>query len=875
MASCVVLLGGLLVLADPVDAEQYGVDLGFGVPVDEKVYDPPASVVFNLTIEHTGDALTEEVAVEILSEPGGWTHVLMVLATSGSSSSADGLIFELEQGEVACLNLTIVPTSDMVNGTYWLTVRAYVTAQITTADAVAVGVTIVQEVDFDIMVENEPPGGFKALPSSTVTIQFAIYNLGNGDDRFHVSVGSSLSSAGWIPVIESGVDGLGWTPALPSDPGRDTPHIVVVKVPVSEMEIAGTICTVTANATSEADPSLEQAPASAVIKVLQYYAFSVHIIGPAQKVGTVGGTVEFQFLVLNEGNGVDNFRIFAAWNEDDAPGWSARPDPPGVLINPWTNSTIDYIVKLPDDASLGTYTFHAEIWSADPELTSTSRTFRVSVAEHYGMAVWTARAERTVDPGESVHFTVKVRNLGNAIDSYNLSWGWRDGNWITYLRPESLTLFPDESGDVNVTFLVPDDLGNDPLPTYTFDLRVESVGGDAVELLSLSVHMRSFGRVEWTSEGGTVTSPDEPVAAPGTLRQKPVIDVYNGTTAALSVILRSTGIIDDNVTLWAMSHDARITVTVLPEWRVVHAGETLEVFVQISVPDHMAPGEHRVWVNATSSDRREVMRAVPVEFDVIPYYNTMDFRDLVWNDLWEDDFAYTYSIEGTDVVSSQGRRGGFPEFDVISLTAIIDPETNIVTVMMDLKGAPVSGPGVFYAVYFVNADHRVEGGLLDPISHRRGDFVWESHDEANTTAFMYLSDQQMGSSVPMPSLDIEFQYHQVTFRMHAKDLRMAGVDPGSGLNLYAYCHRLGSSEGDDAETRLIYDTAGQGAVGAPREFTREPEMSRSMVWIGVAVAVVAVLAILFLVLLPKLLPPKPEPEPEPEPAEADEWVEYD
>ena len=861
-------------MADPVDAEQYGVDLALADPVDEKVYDPPKPVTFNLTIEHTGDALTEEVAIEVLDEPGGWDHHLTVQATSGSSSSMDVLIFELEQGEVASLNCTIVPTSGMVMGTYWLTVRAYVTAQNTTADAVAVGVTIVQEVDFDIMVENEPPGGFKVQPPATVTIQFAIYNLGDRDDRFHVSVGSSLSSAGWIPVIESGVDGLGWTPVLPSDPGRDTPHIVVVKVDVSEIEFAGTICTITANATSEADPSKERAPASTVIKVLQFYAFSVKIIGPAQKEGTVGGTVEFQFEIHNEGNGVDNFRIFAAWNEDDAPGWSARPDPPEVLINPQTSSTLDYIVKLPDDATLGTYTFHAEIWSADPELTSTSRTFRVSVAEHYAMVVWTARAERDVDPGESVHFTVKVRNRGNTIDSYTLSWAWRDGNWITYLRPESLTLFPDESGDVNVTFLVPDDLGNDPLPTYTFDLRVESVGGDAVELLSLLVHMRSFGRVEWTWEGGTVTSPDEPVAAPGTLRPKVVIDVYNGTTAAISVILCSNGIIDDNVTLWAMSDDDRITVTVLPEWRVVHAGEDLEVFVQISVPDYMLPGEHRVWVNVTSSDRREAMRAVPVEFDVIPYYDTEDFRDLVWNDLWEDEFAYTYSIEGTDVVSSRGRRGGFPEFDVISLTAIIDPETNIVTVMMDLKGAPVSGPGVFYAVYFVNPDHRVEGGLLDPESHRRGDFVWESHDEANTTAHMYLSDQQMGSSVPMPSLDIEFQYHQITFTMHAKDLRMAGVDPGSGLNLYAYCHRLGSSEGDDSETRLIYDSAGQGAVEVPKEFTREPGISSSMVWIGVAVAVVAVLAILFLILLPKLRPPEPEPAPEPEPVEVDEWVEY-
>jgi hypothetical protein len=206
----------------------------------------------------------------------------------------------------------------------------------------------------------------------------------------------------------------------------------------------------------------------------------------------------------------------------------------------------------------------------------------------------------------------------------------------------------------------------------------------------------------------------------------------------------------------------------------------------------------------------------------------------------------------------------------VEVKTVLDPETNTVTVMLDLFGPPSRDRGAFYAVYFVNADHRVEGGLMDPASHRRGDFVWESHDEANTIAFMYLTDQQQGSSVPMPSLVVEFQYHRVAFSIHAKDLRDAGVDPGSGLLLYAYCHQLGSTEGEMAETRLIFDTAGQGAVEVPEEFTKEPEEMSSLVWLVVAVAVVLVLALLFVLLFPSLLPPKPEPEPE----EVDEWVEF-
>jgi hypothetical protein len=530
---------------------------------------------------------------------------------------------------------------------------------------------------------------------------------------------------------------------------------------------------------------------------------------------------------------------------------------------------VAYIVKLPMNATLGTYTFHAEIWSSSTDLSSVSKTFHVSVASHYDMVVWAEVSEVDAHPGESVGFSVDVKNTGNAIDSYNLSWVEWDDDWLSYLQPSSLTLFTGETGNVNVTVRVPDDLGERPYPNYTLDLRVESVNGDPMEILALSVRILPFGRVEWLWDDVPVTSPASPVAAVGSLRPKLVIDVWNGTTAALSLWLRNTGTIGDNVTFWGRSDDDRITVTVLPERMLVQVGGRVEVFVQISVPDNMFPGEHRVWINASSSDHREAVRAVPLEFDVIPYYNTIDFANLLWSDELDDDFTYTYTMVGNDVVSSRGRQGRHSEFDMVSLSAVYDLDTNIVTITMELKGSPVQEPGVFYAVYFVDPDHNVVGGLLDPESHRKGDFVWESHDEANTMVFMYLSDQQKGSSVNMGSLDIKFGSDRVVFTVHAKDLRKA-VDPGSGFRLYAYCHKLGSSDGNKAETRLIYDTAGQGAVEAPWDFTREPEETSNLVWVGVGVAVLVVLALLFFILWPKLMPPEPEPEP----TEADEWVEY-
>jgi hypothetical protein len=261
-----------------------------------------------------------------------------------------------------------------------------------------------------------------------------------------------------------------------------------------------------------------------------------------------------------------------------------------------------------------------------------------------------------------------------------------------------------------------------------------------------------------------------------------------------------------------------------------------------------------------------------VEFDLIPYFDSIDFAGLSWNDPLGDDFAYTYRLESDRVVSSRGRRARHADLDILTLTAVLDPETNLVTFTMELKGAPTEDRGVFYGVYIVNEDHRVVGGLVDPGSHETGDFVWESHDEANTIANVYVSDAQLGSSVPMLSLSVFHGSDRVIFNVHAKDLRKAGVEPGSGFRVYAYCHRLGPPDGGGGGSRLVYDTAGQGDVTGPWEFTDEPEESSSMASVVVAMVIVAVLAVLtVLYVIPRLLPPEPAEEPD----EGDEWVEFD
>ncbi|NIP36153.1 MAG: hypothetical protein GWN18_14505, partial [Thermoplasmata archaeon] len=151
-------------------------------------------------------------------------------------------------------------------------------------------------------------------------------------------------------MIVSGVDGLGWTPYLDPDQGKANPHIVTVTLEMPADTLAGTQCTLQANATSESDPSLVRAPAGVTVRATQFHEFQVNIVGPDERTGYVGMTVDFQMRILNRGNGPDTFRIFATWDQEVLPGWFARPMPAEIIIEPFSNDTITYTVQLPMNA---------------------------------------------------------------------------------------------------------------------------------------------------------------------------------------------------------------------------------------------------------------------------------------------------------------------------------------------------------------------------------------------------------------------------------------------------------------------------------------------------------------------------------------------
>ncbi len=876
MTSILAGLAAFSLGSDTVEGASYGVDLRLSDPVSTKPLVEPDPVIFNLTVEHTGTALTEWVEIAVRNESETWNHTLSAMTGDGLKTSTSTLRIILDVGEVATLQVFIDADPSSDTGTYILAIVAVVEENTDESDAYPLGVVIPQMVDFEVIVHDPPPGGeYAAEPPATISIDFDLYNLGNAEDRFLLQASASLSSVGWTATITSGADGVGWTPDLPPDQGGESPHRVVVEAHMPAGAHPDDVCTISLKATSYSAPSALRTPARIGVRSQQVHSFTVAVIGPDELGGKPGSGFDFTFKVTNTGNGEDTFRIYATYDEEQAPGFDVTVDPDRVTLDHMENVTVVLSVQVPTGSAMGKYVLGAEVHSSEMGSLPQVRTVTLNVEQSYALSVTSEDPSKEVGLGDRVAFVVRVRNVGNGVDSMVVETSGTPPQWLTYTQPPSFTLVAGESADVELMVYIPEVLEGKGWPSYAMRVWANSTRGPASDHVTLTMVIAPFHRPEWVIGNDTLTSPKAPVVEEGTVRPKPVIDLYQGSSVRMDLVLRNMGNVDDNVSIEVLFTDPRMTVHVVPWEAFVRAGEDLEVAVTIVVQDNMLPGEHRFWLNATSEDSTVAARVLPVEFDVFPIYNPIDFVDQTYGDPLNDDFTYSYITDGSvgPVTGASGRRGADPAVDIISVTAILDLETSTVTVTLELKGLAVTQEGVRYEVYFVNDDHRLTGALLDPRAHhQRGAFQWEDSNWDNVIFSMYLEGDRIGSSSTVVSLQVEVLADKVHFLIGAGDLRYAGVDIGSDFKLYAYAHRIGGD--DEVDGRLTWDTAGHGAAPAPAAFDDMPEEASSETGVAVVVVVAALVAAVVTALFlfrrwweaQKLPPDDHDP---------DQWVEFE
>jgi uncharacterized membrane protein len=628
LAIALVVVGIAVVSSDEADAVQYDLRLVYKESENVKMANGRNPVQFNFTITHTGDVLSMEAYINMIDMHPDWVNIVYTASTNHrvytSTYKANDIDLEIlmEKGETAPMSITITPPYNQLNRTYWFTINVWPRKDAGQNMSKTFGIIIPQKAAFEISLWNAPPGSeFKAIPPSTVTIRFALFNTGNGVDRFLIQGESSRSQAGWVLDFVSGIDEWGFTPNLTADPNKRSPHFIDVKIPMPADERAGVTAQVTINATSMFNATKQMPPAFASITSLQYFSFNVYINGPAEKEGIPGGEVEFQLKVNNSGNGWDTFDIKPIWDTELNPGFIASANPRTIDIDTTTTDTVQYIVKVPESAPKKTYFFTVEVRSTSPELAPVTKSFAVEVGQYFAIELFSDDPpRRQTVPGGTLEFEVMVTNSGNGLDSIviNEIIGAPAG-WLTYTQPPEVTLLQGQEAMVKIIIIIPAQFEEAPIGFYNLTVPAASSRSDASAEFFLEIEITQFYRIEWQFQGEDITNNIRPVAPSGSVRPRRSFNPYEKTTIDITLEVKNYGNGGDNISMDGYSPDPRIKVEITPGYTFLLRDQVKYIKVSIEVPENLPPGIYSLLVNCSSEDTEFIMRVVPLDFEVQNY----------------------------------------------------------------------------------------------------------------------------------------------------------------------------------------------------------------------------------------------------------------
>lgn len=612
-----------LIATDEVEAVDYDIDLYYKDDTNIKPARGLNPIVFNYSVEDTGDELNQEVHAQFYNVSPQWRIIVAVSTITdvylSTYDPARPTEFLLQRGEIADMVVTVTPPPNQLAGIYWMKVDVWPKKNATNNESHDFAVIISQVAGVEIKLWGPSPlppnNTFTAFPHYSLTIQFAVYNRGNGVDNFLFQGSSSRADEGWMLTFSKGVDQYGFTPNITANTPESNPHIVEVKVLIPTGVRAGLTSQIIINATSRFNELVQSPPITASVASSQFALFQVYFIGANMKEGVPGGEVEFQLRIYNQGNGWDKFTIMPIWDTNLNPGFVASANPGTIEIDAIDNGTVKYIVKVPEMPSRKTYFFTAEIASSFMELSPVTKSFEVGVGQHYALKLEAEDSHRTTIPGSSLEFSVTVMNTGNGLDSIvidnitNLP-----SKWLAYIKPLEATFLQDQKAVFYIIVIVPSHIEDAPIGLYNLTVSAHSLKSDAMAETYLEIEITQFHRIEWMKEGGSSISPVDVVPIDGgTVRVNP----FTKEPTSISFDIFNFGNAWDAVTIGATSDNERATISVDPELVLLPSMSGVTITLSISVPQDEPTEAFNVWLTADSQDPTVGQRVVGVYVKVV------------------------------------------------------------------------------------------------------------------------------------------------------------------------------------------------------------------------------------------------------------------
>lgn len=578
----------LLVVASSVSSSAEGEEIVVRWDAEDRVQVAVAlePTPFNMSLEYIGPRTRVEVEFLPTDLPHSW---IVFFWSESELEMGIGFPIIYERGRTYNATMTVVAPARTLNDTYWLTFTVRVQDDHDVSRQERVGVIIEQYADYVLEVWNAPPWTeLRAHPGDEVNVAIALYNLGNGDDRFRILTSSSQPSPGWNVEVVNGLDERGRTPFIMSDMERQDPFLFDVRVSIPPDSFAGDGIRISFDAISLFDPYLAKDPLHVDVSALQVYKFRAMAKGLTKMTGRPGDQVTFQLQVENLGNGVDTITIEPMVNRTSCPGFVAVADPGMVSLLPGERSVISYDVKVPSMPSPKEYYLLAQVRSSSPDLPHTLLSFTVVVERFHGVSVTCDAASCSTRPGGLVLFYPVVTNMGNGPDAFSASVGGVPADWTCYVSPETFSTDQDGEVRLQLAVIVPDTMDKAVVGPLYLTLDVRSTRGDANDSLPLEVEVLRVHRVRWEVD---------PYHDLGRS-----VNPYATGHVDYTLVLMNTGNCLSRVACTGRSDHPGLGLEIVPSGFAVEFGDQRPVRVRVHLSRDLPPSERSFVITAICID---------------------------------------------------------------------------------------------------------------------------------------------------------------------------------------------------------------------------------------------------------------------------------
>ncbi len=292
-------------------------------------------------------------------------------------------------------------------------------------------------------------------------IDFKVYNKGNGEDNFEmtVQVGDTsyenelLLKKGWNAILHSGK----YTKILKINESQ----IVTVKVIVPSLVPQGSPCPIKLTATSIKDPTHQDGSKNITFNVFtdlyEDVVFVNRELGPLYMFPDSEKGLLLE--IRNVGNYIDStIRVNVATLPDDWEVIIDSSDIPagGLRIN--ASADIEVTIRTPKQVLESTHNIKLSVMSNNE--IKDEATIPVHILKMQNISIDCKRAQKMGDAGEIITFTIIVHNEGNIQETIDLSYSYltrdmENMSWKIEFSENPVILSPYESYNVVLAIFIP------------------------------------------------------------------------------------------------------------------------------------------------------------------------------------------------------------------------------------------------------------------------------------------------------------------------------------------------------------------------------------------------------------------------------------